>query len=372
MTTKYAGLRKSLVTLDAKFWVEQLTQFGFKSSDGYLDRDFIIKTRSSYWGPAFRGAGKTRIEASVYKGRELLERIGIQNSDWAGAYIELLANNNISFGSSPSSLSVEEVTKLAPDKCPCCGGNITVEFGSPTRQPGFYCNDAATCGWDDYLPGSKIKLCSMESVIPKPLLDMLKTAPENETFRTRVHAVLKRPLPDNAVTIEAIREWVERNIDPVALKIPVQQTAPANQPGLTDMVSFDYEVNETENFDEIYHCTQARTGAGTFRMSRQRILEIVRDNLADGEVMEGDVIDNISEIVRENAVCNTSPSGSVERGDADIRNEEITDSETLITTPIMNLVCRVVRESGDAELIEAIEGINPGDINETEDDPDNE
>lgn len=61
------------------------------------------------------------------------------------------------------------------------------------------------------LPESK--KCLIENVLSRSLIELLKTAPKNKVVRTQVLNSIRMPLPDEVQDYEAIKAWIESNIE---------------------------------------------------------------------------------------------------------------------------------------------------------------
>lgn len=140
--------------------------------------------------------------------------------------------------------------------------------------------------------------CRIESVLAKELIQLVQTAPTNPIVRTQVHAKVLVPIPDEHVTFEAIKGWIEATIDPATLKpspgpggtIAPTRPAPATRDRTND---FSVEVTATSTEYGRARYSVSVSGTGTYSLDEREMNEIINVAIEEGEA------GNIDRLIRE-------------------------------------------------------------------------
>lgn len=117
------------------------------------------------------------------------------------------------------------------------------------------------------------KKCLIEQMLPVSVIELIRTAPHNDTVRSVLLAHLKQPVPETCKTFETIKDWIESTFEPPVVSRPAVKKS--------TMVDIHCQVQE----DELGTCTYRVTkcGEGTIPISEARLLEIATESDDDNE-----------------------------------------------------------------------------------------
>lgn len=115
--------------------------------------------------------------------------------------------------------------------------------------------------------------CKITQVLPVGVLQLLASAPHNETVRNVLLAHLKQSVPEELKTYTDIQDWIEFNIDPPNVLIAKIKTAPGRADELVQVLVV---ADEREHGSCCYH--RDLTGRGTVGISREDILEAAAES----------------------------------------------------------------------------------------------
>ena len=126
-----------------------------------------------------------------------------------------------------------------------------------------------------------VKLCEINKVLSAPVLNLITLNPKNQTIRSMVRAAIKRKLPDEAQTIEQIKDWIEKNVQQL-VPVPSAKLHPAiayNGPTFRAEVLNQHclSVTLTVEDEESGSCSysNSRRGVAGVPVSRDRVMELV-------------------------------------------------------------------------------------------------
>lgn len=303
-----AGNRPTIITIEPKGlmnWANRTATEG-RWRDNL---EMIVRNGSGqYWKGNFNGHTNERSEAGIYSYGQMIKRTGGRFGDetgWGSYTIEILSFNKAQNTPTdkPTTLTAEQVAEQAPKWCPICG------YKTAIRDTGVYCTRGGACDWSDYLPGVPIPRCNPSFYIPYALLEMLKAAPENEVFRTKIHSIIKQPIPAELVEYDKIIDWITWNIDPglarlvvipldhrVAPERPVPEVAEAAEaPAAPTPVDVriepdnpnptgEWEFSATRTEEEVGSCRYVSqlSGDGEITLDRARVVRMVTELLNQG------------------------------------------------------------------------------------------
>lgn len=74
-----------------------------------------------------------------------------------------------------------------------------------------------------------LRKCSIDKVVPKHILNILRKAPENPQARAMLLAVTKKAMPDTLKTYEEIESWVVDKLGPPPAKLDLMPVRPAKR-----------------------------------------------------------------------------------------------------------------------------------------------
>lgn len=131
------------------------------------------------------------------------------------------------------------------------------------------------------------KGCKIEDVLPLSVIELLKTAPHNDTVRAVILAHLKQPIPVDKLTYESIREWIEATIPaPVRHRWNPVPAAPGQPETPGNMIlRFDIKGDDEERGRASY--TVVRRGRGYRDLNTVDFMRMVSDS------------DNITELMNQ-------------------------------------------------------------------------
>lgn len=111
---------------------------------------------------------------------------------------------------------------------------------------------------------ARARRCNWVSVIGSTVASMISASPKNNTFRAKVMAVLKEPIPDEMDTAEKIKDWIE-------FEFP-RNPEDSVRSGMKFHVDYTAVERGTVQYSRIIN--------GTYRgvLTRERIVELVRAN----------------------------------------------------------------------------------------------
>jgi hypothetical protein len=124
---------------------------------------------------------------------------------------------------------------------------------------------------------------TIELVLPKTIIELLKAQPENATIRTHVLVHTKVPIPDEFKTYDAIKDWIEHNIKPNRFGIAPGTLEPFQIGGCS--------YSETEIGNCRYRVERVANNF-THTVKPQDLLELVKRTVAH----EGDLDSAISDL----------------------------------------------------------------------------
>lgn len=107
--------------------------------------------------------------------------------------------------------AVESQPRLTPAEATTAPSSPTAEADMPKKEVKIEM-DGATVTVE--VPEPLKRKCKIEDVLPASVLQLVKSAPQNETIRNVLLAHLKIPVPPELKTFNDIKDWVEFNIDP--------------------------------------------------------------------------------------------------------------------------------------------------------------
>jgi hypothetical protein len=113
---------------------------------------------------------------------------------------------------------------------------------------------------------SPTKKCHIAQVLSPKDINLLKTAPENDTVRTVIHAKLKQAIPDDKKTYEDIEGWIETTFE--APKLP-------EAPKAAEKIEIGITAWDTENGRCLYSIR--REGRGLVPILVTRLLELAEE-----------------------------------------------------------------------------------------------
>lgn len=176
-----------------------------------------------------------------------------------------------------------------------------IQYASDTQV--FYIEQLAKEAKKD--PSKPKRKCSSASYVGSELMDMLKTAPKNATFRAKLTALLKESPPAEADTWEKIKDWIEFNF-------PKESTPSPTAQGI--------KINVSVSYNEHGHCDYSanRSGRGEGEVSAKYLMDLIKES-DDWDELMGRVQEAIEESAREDIDADYS--------DEDTSNHEATDEE---------------------------------------------
>lgn len=149
----------------------------------------------------------------------------------------------------------------------------------------------------------RVAKCTIDSVLPASVINLIKVAPQNNTVRAVILAHLNVTIPDECVSYAQIKKWIEFNYEPVVLDWPTTLLTRPNVPvpprHLTPIINFSFTASENEYGNARY--SVEKTGHGAAGLAEREILEE-----ADGSDTWNDFIDNIRQLVDENVMNNVN------------------------------------------------------------------
>lgn len=151
----------------------------------------------------------------------------------------------------------------------------------------------------------QVQKCTIDSVLPTSVINLIKVAPQNNTVRAVILAHLNVTIPDECVSYAQIKKWIEFNYVPAALPewVPpaaapaATRFAPARPPLPT--FSFSFTASESEYGTAQY--SVERSGNGLVDLTEQEILEEANESVNWGEFLE-----RINDLVDNNAASNVN------------------------------------------------------------------
>ena len=109
--------------------------------------------------------------------------------------------------------------------------------------------------------------CRLESVLTPQVINLIRLSPTNETARAQVLAHTLVPIPDEHVTFDAIKDWIEHNVTPRRLarrdETGPQAAVPTPVPGVAP-----------GGVDVYVWTEQVRTGRASYTYTRGRTTNI--------------------------------------------------------------------------------------------------
>lgn len=168
------------------------------------------------------------------------------------------------------------------------------------------------------------KTCEIRDVLPPSVVELLGSAPHNDTVRAVILAHLRQPIPEDKRTFEEIRDWIETTI-PAPVKpqsrgwAPVDTGAPATP---VNMISFAISGSETETGKIFYEVL--RSGRANYQISERDFLRMAADSESMSDLVEL-VTDEISEDWTETVELDSYGDfeyGSIVEGSQDYDNSE--------------------------------------------------
>lgn len=131
--------------------------------------------------------------------------------------------------------------------------------------------------------------CVIEQMLPASVIELVKAAPTNDTVRSVLLAHLKQPIPDGARDYDAIKAWIETNLEPPA--------KPAMPPRPQPRAVINIPINGSET--EIGTCryTVQLSGSGDFPIREDELLE-----MAEESEDFGDLVDRVMDHIQDEGV----------------------------------------------------------------------
>lgn len=176
------------------------------------------------------------------------------------------------------------------------------------------------------------RIVDINQHLSKSLLTMIKQMPQNPMIRSQVHAALKFPIPEDRLTYEQIKDWIEYDW-------PAQKEAAIkNQPLILSTEPGEFEepypnaedlpeidVSMRYRYDNVGTCryTEPVSGTGAYSITGRQIDILLQQSMDTGEDFEaflGRVVEDLREMCLED-----SPETESD-GDTDYHDEESTDS----------------------------------------------
>jgi hypothetical protein len=127
------------------------------------------------------------------------------------------------------------------------------------------------------------KKCDIRLVLPANVIELLQSAPHNDTVRTLVEQKLKlqTPIPKELLTFEAIKDWVENTVSSDVVKVVSHPLVAAISKSATQYGKCSYSVSVS--------------GSGAVHIPDKALIEMVEEADGDGDVFVELVRDYISE-----------------------------------------------------------------------------
>lgn len=146
-------------------------------------------------------------------------------------------------------------------------------------------------------PPAPVKKSSLFEVLPLSVIELLKTAPHNETIRAVVLAHIGTPIPDEHRKFEDIQNWIEFNIAPKLTKLGMPKKATPHA-AATRFLNDDGDVTiECDVMEEEYGTCRysiTNTGRGCIPITQQQ-LRLLVENCSRWDNLVDEVCDNLSE-----------------------------------------------------------------------------
>jgi hypothetical protein len=191
---------------------------------------------------------------------------------------------------------------------------------------------------NDTLPPPTERKCSIEEVFDDSFIELLRLVPTNPLVRAWVLKLTGKLPPEDCVTFELLKDWVELNC------VRRVRKKPASTPSPEDGIRIDLEFAETEYGRADY--AVERYGNDRYQLSADQLLEIIQDTLEDGGGL-GSIVDNIAEKLDEDAwnQCNPEMDGYGDYNYSEHDSTDSGDSETKYSRDqIRNLVQQFIRQ----------------------------
>ena len=116
-------------------------------------------------------------------------------------------------------------------------------------------------------------------MLPGSVIELIRSAPHNDTVRAVVLAHLKQPIPPEHVTYDAIKQWVEATIEaPKAKKSQLEDildgiVARPNTPAVRNTINIPIRGSDTESGTAMY--TVRRNGRAHYEISVRDFMTMV-------------------------------------------------------------------------------------------------
>ena len=110
--------------------------------------------------------------------------------------------------------------------------------------------------------------CELKQVLPAGVIQLLASAPHNETVRNVLLAHLKVPVPEELKSYKDIQDWIEFNIEPPSAPLVKGSPPPGRTADLVEVLVDAIEI-------ELGSCNYSRdvSGRGNVGVSREDILD---------------------------------------------------------------------------------------------------
>lgn len=141
----------------------------------------------------------------------------------------------------------------------------------------------------------KKQTCRIGQVLPASVIELLKAAPQNDTIRAVILAHLRVPIPDDALTFEQIRTWIEHTIK--SPQFLTEQGIPVGIPGVDSvppapMVMIPIKGTEDE-MGSCRYCVTTR-GQGNYQIGLDAFRQMVEES-DDLDELQERVSDEVGE-----------------------------------------------------------------------------
>jgi hypothetical protein len=188
-------------------------------------------------------------------------------------------------------------------------------------------------------PVAQERKCSIEEVFDASFIELLKLVPANPYVRALILKFSGKLPPADCEMFDVLKDWVEFN----CVK-RIRKSTASHQPD-DDGISIRVDFSEQEYGRA--HYSVERSGADTYQLSGDDLVEIIRDNIADGGAISA-VVDAIAARIDDDAWDECDPNlddyGDYEYSDHD--SDGADNSETKFSREhIRNAVLRFVQEN---------------------------
>lgn len=184
--------------------------------------------------------------------------------------------------------------------------------------------------------------CAMLSVLPASVINMLKTAPNNNTFRAKAMAILGELPPADCDTFAKIKDWVEFNF-------PKSGSGPAAS--AVSQITLSISKYRTEHG----HCRFRRSvsGSGTITLKFEEVMDAIKQSV-DNEDSYDDLMYRVADLAGDQIECNTTDTEDISERDTDDVDDESLDYNSSALRTMLRAFVSANCSDEDHEILEGV------------------